>query len=286
MLHFIRKSLEFIYFLILFLKYKSFKNHIKKEYSGTVAVLANGPSLKEVLPNISTDEEFKNVDFIVLNFFAFENIFFEVKPKHYCLADPMFFKATHRLDNVLKLFKILDENVDWKMSIYIPKHYIPDFKSFSKIKNKNISIVGVNNTPYYGFEKYRNFFYKKGLAIPIIGTVANLAIYVGINLGYNRLNLYGVDHTFFDSLCVNDNNEICNREAHFYSNGKSVLMPIKRNDNDEIYKMSYYISSISVMFKSHDLLQNFAKYMNVNIENQTGCSLIDSYNRPNKLVSK
>ena len=93
---FIKNTIEFLYFLFNVIKNKNFKNNIKNNYSGTVAVLANGPSLKEVLPTILTDKEFKEVDFVVLNFFAVEKTFFNIKPKHYCFADHMFFKETHR----------------------------------------------------------------------------------------------------------------------------------------------------------------------------------------------
>jgi hypothetical protein len=279
MMKFVKDTIEFIYFLFNFIKNRSFKNNIKKNYSGTAAVLANGPSLKEVLLTISTKSEFKDVDFIVLNFFAFENTFFEIKPKHYCLADPMFFQETHKIDGVLKLYKILNENVNWNMNIYIPKHYLAKFKSFSKLKNKYISIFCYNNTRYDGFEIFRNYFYKNNLAIPPTQNVANLAIYLGINLGYSKLNLFGVDHTFFDSLCVNEKNEVCVRETHFYSDSKAILKPLRRNDNDEVFKMSDYIAAIQKMFKSHDLLNEYAKYKNVEIVNYTKQSLIDSYKR-------
>lgn len=39
--------------------------------------------------------------------------------------------------------------------------------------------------------------------MPSVVTVALMAIYVGINSGYSEIDLYGVDHTFFDSLTVN-----------------------------------------------------------------------------------
>ena len=165
------------------------------------------------------------------------------------------------------------------MSLYIPSHYLLEFINFSKLKNKYIKIVCVNNTNYHGFEIFRHYFYNNNLAIPNIGTVANLAIYVGINSGYSKLNLYGVDHTFFDSLCVNDKNEVCNRETHFYMDGQPVLKPIRRNDNDEVFKMSDYVKSIQKMFKSHDLLNAYANYKKVEIVNYTKTSLIDSYKR-------
>jgi hypothetical protein len=127
-LKFSKDTVGFICFLLSLIRYRSFSNPIKKKYSGTVAVLANGPSLKEVLPRLTTDEEFKNIDFIVMNFFAFDDVFFKIKPKHYCLADPMFFKENHQINDVKRLFNILQNNVNWDLNIYIPKPDKPEPK--------------------------------------------------------------------------------------------------------------------------------------------------------------
>ena len=51
--------------------------------------------------------------------------------------------------------------------------------------------------------------------MPIAQTVTNMAIFVGINSGYNQVSLYGVDHTFFDSMCVDKNNRLCKRKLIF-----------------------------------------------------------------------
>ncbi len=276
---FIKNSFYSIIFLIKLMSHGHFRNLIKKESLSTIAVLANGPSLKDVISKISTSEEFKNVDYIVLNFFAFDNIFFSIKPKYYCFADPMFFHENHRIKDVKKLFSILENKVDWNLSIFIPSSLYNKFTSFSKLNNKNIKIVKISNLTYKGFPCVRNILYRRGLAAPPFATVANLAIFVALNKGYKNINLYGVDHTFFDSLCVNDKNQLCNRDIHFYNNDFAVLKPILRNDNDEPWKISEYLMGISLMFESHDLLFEYSQYLGSNILNCTKNSMIDSYKR-------
>ena len=51
--------------------------------------------------------------------------------------------------------------------------------------------------------------------MPLAQTVANMVIYVGTNSGYQQIGLYGVDHTFFDSMCVDGNNRLCNKKNLF-----------------------------------------------------------------------
>lgn len=276
----LKKSIYFLLFILRLCYRKSYANPFKRAYSGTVAVLANGPSLKEVLTRVETDVEFQNVDFIVLNYFAFEDVFFRIKPKHYCLADPMFFGDSHRKADAVRLFSILQERVDWDLNIYVPKSGLKSFRSFSKLTNPYLHIVALNTEEYAGYESLRFKFYKKGLSMPRIQTVANMAIFVGINSGYSRINLYGVEHTFLDSLCVNDKNQLCNKDKHFYDKEEAQLKPIIKTDSqDEVWKIGDYLMAIAWMFKSHELLAAYAKYKNVRILNCTKGSMIDSYER-------
>lgn len=273
-----KKSVLFFMFCMRMLMRRELRNPFKQRYTGRVAVLANGPSLKEVLPELNS-EKFSDTDFIVMNFFGMEEAFTHIKPKHYCLADPMFFAPSHKEEAVKNLFSILNKKVDWEMNIYLPKVRVKDFVAFASLTNSHIHVIPLNVLPYRGFECWRYFFYKHGLSMPIAQTVANMAIFVGINSCYHQINLYGVDHTFFDGICVDRNNRLCNRETHFYDNDKVALKPILRTDNSQIWKIGEYVTAIGKMFLSHDLLASYARYMNVQIINCTKCSLIDSYDR-------
>lgn len=279
---FIKNSFYFIIFLIKLIYHGHFRNPIKKESLGTIAVLANGPSLKDVIPNLLINKEFKDVDYIVLNFFAFDNIFFKIKPKYYCFADPMFFHENHRIRDVRKLFSILENEVDWNLKIFIPAPLYRNFISFSQLKNKNITILGINNLTYRGFSSIKNFLYNKGVATPSMQTVLILALYVGIQIGARSIRLYGADHDSFKNVIVNNDNQLCSIDSHFYEKKIAELKPLRRNDNDEIWKIGDFLESMSKMFKSHDELASFASYSNVKITNCTKGSMIDSYERFNE----
>ncbi len=276
-LKFVVNSLKFLMFITKIVVYGELKNHIPKTKTGKVSVFANGPSLKDVLPRLKT-EQFANSDFVVLNYFAETEVFWQIKPQHYCLADPAFCRPIFLVERT-KVFFTLLEKVDWQMNVYVPTREVSSFIKFSGIQNKNLNIISVNSEGYKGFPSLRNWFYKKGLAVPVFQTVAIMAIYVAINSGYTEIDLYGVDHTFFDSLCVDENNHLCNRETHFYDNGKVELKPVVLDDEGHIFKISQFVLAIGKMFKSHDLLADYARYMNVKIINCTTGSMIDSYTR-------
>ena len=279
---FLKQTFGFASFLahLLWRTRGDLRNPIRRACSGKLAVLANGPSLKDVLPRLATDE-FKDTDFIAMNFFGLSDVFSRVKPRHYCLADPMFIQRNHNYGRVMGLFDALNKRVDWEMNLYIPAHWRNRFPAFSGLHNSHIHVVPLNTTEYGGYEIFRRYFYRRGLSMPVVDTVALMAIYVGINSGYGEVDLYGVDHTFFDSLTVNSKNQLCRRETHFYDKDKADLKPVLRNDNSMIYRMSDYLESIMKMFKGHDLMAAYAASQGVRVVNCTECSMIDSYERKN-----
>lgn len=281
MMYFAKRFLYFVvYVLRILLKGRIWGRYsYEKRYSGKMVVLANGPSLKNILAEIGVKNDFDNVEFTVMNFFAFDAAFHRIKPRFYCLADPMYIKKNHRYDDVKRLFHLLQQNVDWNMYLYIPRYWgKKEFIQYSSITNPYIHIISVNDIMYEGFECFRNWLFKRNLAIPGIGTVAQLGIYMAINNGFDEINLYGVEHNMICSLFVNDKNQLCCKEEHFYDCSVE-LKPLIRNDNSEQYKISDYLLETGKLFQIHDLLRNYADSLNMKIINCTPMSMIDSYRR-------
>jgi hypothetical protein len=286
-LSFFNDTKNFMCFLIKLLYHGSFINPIRKKYSGTVTILANGPSLKEILLHLDTGKEFLANDFIVMNFFALSEVFFKIKPRHYCLADPIFIKGDYdsKKDQVYKLFKALQEKVDWNLTIYIPgKYNLKKHLLYSNLNNPYIKHVALNADDYLGYKYFCYRFYKKGLAMPQVASVANMAIYVALNSGYSTINLYGADHNYFDSLCVNENNQLCNIIKHYYDNQEEDIITPLLDISGRAVKLADYLKANYELFRSHDILADYAKFLNVKIFNCTNGSMIDSYERKDKEV--
>jgi hypothetical protein len=263
--------------LYILFRCRPYRDSIKKGYTGRVVILANGPSLKEVIPRLAGDDTFKDVDFVVMNFFAFNDAFFQIKPKHYCFVDMVFIQDSYRKDEVYKLFTVLEERVDWDLNIYVVGHwYYEKFINFFKFTNNFLKIIPVNYFVYRGYKNLRHFFYKKSLAMPELNSVVTLAIYMSINAGYSEIDLYGVDHNFLNSLCVNEDNQLCDRYSHFYDIPETK--PVQYADGS-IPTVASHIKNTLNIFIGHDLLADYAKYAGVKIINCTQNSMIDSYER-------
>ena len=86
MRYYVKQSVYLIVYVLKLLLKGGFwgRYPYKKRYSGRMVILANGPSLKEILPEIGGRKEFYDVEFTVMNFFAFDPTFLiTLIPQHY-----------------------------------------------------------------------------------------------------------------------------------------------------------------------------------------------------------
>ena len=244
----------------------------EKEETSQVNILANGPSLSKELKNVLTHKNRANA---VCNFAAFSDYFQEIKPSFYFLADPAFFEKVTSDDRIKKLISLLNEQVDWDLVLVVPingykiaQHYIT---------NRYLSIVPVPVVQFCGNTTKRMELIKEGKSAPSFVNVTIFMEYYFLNMGYKKIYLYGVDHTFFDNMFVNNKNEICIDDNHFY--GKEPIV-IKRYKSDGVrWKLSDWLRDKYLTFLEHERIQEYAEYVGAEIINCTESSLIDAYPR-------
>lgn len=183
------------------------------------------------------------------------------------------------------MYDILQKEVDWDMNLYIciySKKECRQLIEFAKLSNPHIKMIFMNKKYCSNlYRPFRHWLYKKGWFMPEDGTIANVAIYLALIEGYKEIDLYGADHTMFLDWAVNDKNELCSRDSHFYDKGVAELKPLvsPRSKSGEIWRVHSFLYVIHVMFRSHDLLRQFADDLGVRILNCTKGSMIDSYER-------
>lgn len=270
-----------LYFAVMAVK-EDFRNYVARAGRGSamgekVAILGNGPSLaKELSALVAKRNEY---DFMAVNFFAEDERFEELKPAYYILSDPMFFRATAMQQRVDALYRLLAERVSWPMTLYV-QYYNPEkFDYRAALPNDNIRIVPFHTTLYEGFSSVRHWLFKRGLGSANYGTVVQVGEYVALLLGYRRLELYGVDHTLFDGLVVDEQNRLCRRDSHYYDTAPVEPKPIMKKVPAEPYTVAEYLAEIAQLFRGHEILRDYAASLGAEIVNCTKCSLIDSYKR-------
>ena len=270
-----------LYFAVMAVK-EDFRNYIIRAGRGAashdrVAILGNGPSLAKELPSLI---EHRDVyDFMAVNFFAEDDRFAELKPSYYVLSDPMFFRQTAMQSRVDALYSLLAERVTWPMTLYV-QHYNPEkFDYRAALPNENIRIVPFHTTLYEGFRSVRHWLFDRGLGSANYGTVVQVGEYVALQLGYKRLELYGVDHTLLEGLVVDDENRLCRRDSHYYDTEPVEPKPIMKKVPAEPYSVAEYLAETAQLFRGHEILRDYADSIGAEIINCTKGSLIDAYHR-------
>lgn len=241
-----------------------------EKLSSTCLVLGNGPSIRDSINEI-TRQSF-NTDIMALNFFCLSKEFFDIKPNHYCICDPRIFNSHEGFDLIPDKLEGFIRNLNqitWKCNLYYPNHFDEKFV-IHQLTNPSIVKIKYNSTPLEGSSRLSHFFYKRNLGMPTSESVIIPAIFISINLNFNKIYLYGVDHTWAKEIEVDNNNSSSFLLKHFWGDDK-------RSKSDR--SISKFFESQHRLFNSHDQLEIYAKSKDIKIINKTDASLIDSYDR-------
>lgn len=290
----LQKIFDFIvntfYFIKFFCKmafHEDFHNHVVTDtktdrHSDIMQVLANGPSLKVTIEKLLSGE-IEGKDMCMVNFTANMEEFFHIKPQYYVISDPKFYVIDQwNKDNVEKLYDNLNNRVDWPMTIYIQFTWWKDKEYMKRFTNPLLNIVPMHTRRYEGYERFRLPLMTRNIGGANFGTVVHHAINNGILLGYKEIHLYGVDHTFFEGLCVTDDNIVCRGQKHVYDT-EAEVKPLYYNHyltGERLpYTMTRFLEEYAFLYKGHERMKAFADYMGVKIINKTSPSMLDVYQR-------
>ena len=281
---FIRNTFDTaLYFAVMAVK-ENFRNYIRRagptgDPSRGMVILGNGPSLSDDLPRLIARREYEAKDFMAVNFFAEDDRFEEVRPGYYVLSDPMFFRDSECRDRVAALYRTLDSKVTWPMTLYVQFYNPEKFDYRAALPNPRIRIVRFHTQVYRGFGSVGFWLFRHGLGSANFGTVVQVGEYVALLLGYRQIELYGVDHTLLDGLCVDDANRLCRADRHYYAAGPRAPQPIYMKVPHVPYTMSVYLAEVAELFRGHEVLRDYAASLGARIVNRTRGSMIDAYER-------
>ena len=256
---------------VFFLFYENGRNYIKKKHQEKpVAILANGPSLNKLdLLSVS------NQDCCMVNYAPLSDLFFLVRPCYHVMVDDSFFiKSQEKLKSLLM-------QVSWEMTVFIPYRFWKDALG-QYGGNPHLTFVPVHCTGLpdsFSFKKMAWRLFRKGKSLPIPQNVLIVAIYCMINSGYQSINIYGADHTWIQKIIVNEDNQVCKVDDHFYD-GKSIneYIPLMLDSGSPSH-LSHELRFQANAFAAYEMLQEYAVFEGVSIRNLTKGSFIDAFPR-------
>ena len=80
----IMKMFLFVYFLMVLVVKVKHKRvlRLSRQKKNKITIIANGPSLKEDVYFLLDEDYKKQTDFLMLNFSAFDSLFFKLRPQY------------------------------------------------------------------------------------------------------------------------------------------------------------------------------------------------------------
>lgn len=280
---FVRNSFDTALYLAVMAFKENFRDYVSRAgtngpRASAMAVLGNGPSLAEELPRLLAEPGDR--DFMAVNYFALDERFVELRPAYYALSDPMFFRRCELHGRALELYRAMNERVAWPMTLYV-QYYNPErFDYRAVLPNPLIRIVPFHTQVYRGFRCVEHWLFRHGLGSANFGTVVQVGEYVALLLGYRRVELYGVDHTLLEGLCIDAQNRLCRADRHYTDGqGAAAPKPIYQKVPHHPYTMAEYLAEVTELFRGHEVLRAYADSIGARIVNCTRGSMIDAYQR-------
>lgn len=240
-----------------------------------LVILGNGPSLRKTI-----DEDLRwlvNHDLMAVNFAAFSDEFFKLRPRYYILADGHFFNSVQTDGNVKRLWKNFGR-VTWNMTLLLPTR----FKHFAKpllMDAKDIKVRYFNLTPIDGFKWLKHFLFSLGAGMPRPRNVMIPAIMEGIRLGYKKIYLCGADHSWTKTLDVDNENFVISIQPHFYEDNEEENKRVR--ETYKSLKLHDVLGSMTIAFRSYWEIAGYARKKRVEIINASPGSMIDAFPRRN-----
>jgi hypothetical protein len=253
-----------------------FGKKFPKATSDSCIVLGNGPSLKQSLEK--HPDFFKQHPLVCVNSFSVTDEYTILKPLYYVILDYSFWKSEAEI--IVKSLDAIKTKTTWELNLFVPQLSAKS-KRFEALveQNKNIKLHYFNYTVFKGFDGLAHFFYAKNLAMPQSQNVLVASLFVAINTGFKKIYLVGADHTWHQTLYVNEQNQVCVKHVHFYEKEEKVnYVPFyKGGHTKEVFRMDEILHTWAKVFWGYLMLNKYAKSKGVQIVNASEVTFIDAF---------
>ena len=146
-----------------------------------------------------------------------------------------------------------------------------------KAANSMVAVAYYNMTPIEGFKWFRHAVYRAGLGMPRPRNVLIPSLMLAIASGFKSIYVAGADHSWMQTLSVDDENRVISIQPHFYKEAETER---KRIDTEYMrYPLHQIVYSFYVAFKAYHTIREYADSAQARIWNITPKSFIDAFPR-------
>lgn len=244
----------------------------------SIVLLGNGPSLRTTID--TQHDRLMGHSRMAVNYAALADDFYSLRPDYYIMIDGLFFPAEGASDERTDETWRRIVGADWPMTLLVPHAYADYARRRAAAGGKGlINVVPLNLTPLEGFDWFTHAAFRRGLGMPRPRNVLIAACMAAIAEGFGRIYLAGADHSWSQTLSVDEENCVCNSPQHFYKE-KPDAKAIERAR--AAYRGSHLhdvFENLRVAFRSYFDVKSWAESRGVKIYNSTPGSMIDAFER-------
>jgi hypothetical protein len=258
-----------------------------------INLLMNGPCLKDDLQKNFTD--LVGSDCLCVNHFADSEFFESIKPSLYLLQDAYFWSKDvddSYKQKRTKTFKNLRDKASWPITVYIPsfcneKDYILNELTAPSLKVKFYFadyIIGSKDSffkAYLGNKRFLFWLWRNDLAAPPPENALIGALFLAERLGYQSINFYGANMSFFKDIMVDQsNNTVYMNWTRFYEQEKILLYKEKAFNHQS--NLLHEFKKQTKIFQAFYYLSDYLKCQGIRVINASSESYLDCFDRADK----
>lgn len=242
-------------------------------------ILGNGPSLSDDLREHV--ESLVGLDLYCVGRFAESAEYCDLKPKHYVFADPMWWlpdapAVTKKLRD--GLFAAIAVKTRWPMHILAPVQAEALIRSTFQ-GSPFIVPVFFNLTPVTSSLWIAKHIYARNLGMPPVQNVLVACIFLALRMGHKNIVLLGADHSWHETLALDERNRVCLQDRHFYDKEVSLKPFTMDGSPDNIFTMDRLFFALGRMFEGYWSLARYAQTQAATIQNASSTTYIDAFPR-------
>lgn len=246
----------------------------------SVFVLANGPSLRKELDRFG--KELSACSTMGVNMFMLSDDFRIIRPRYYIIVDVVILNedTLERIkESREQMIKALKENLSWEMELFLPYEGRNSYFHRKLVsENLPLSFTFFNRTSIEGLKSLRHCMYSRGWGMPPPQNVLIGAIMASVHCGFRRIFILGADHSWHEDILIEENGEMMINDRHFYNPGGRKL-PKHHGESLKQFKIHEYFNELSRTFRSHIMVEEYARSKGIEILNASSVSYIDAYKR-------
>lgn len=272
-----------------YLKRRELKNRIfiddSCNKSSRIFIMGNGPSFKNELSIF--EQEMLKADMMAVNGFSLSDDFERLQPSCYIIIDPNFVREDNPVTS--KMLAAIRDKTKWPMKLYMGCDRVSVLRFSNFFANHPyVTLSPISLLSVEGGKDFCHRQYKSQRAMPRPQNVLNAALMVAVHRKYKQIYLMGADHSWLNNLMVNQQNQLCVKDVHFYDakHQEVTYTPLKDSQGNP-YTIVSELQSFMYAFEAYYKIRDYVKeqQLDVQIYNLTKQSFIDVFEKPDYLIS-